>query len=449
MVRVMPCALEAESSLLGTVMLYPNAPRIAIEEGLRSDDFYLDQNKKIFEVVCDLYNEHRPIDVTSVSTRLNDLNLLNQIGGLDYLITLNEAAVTSANTKSYVDIIKDKACMRMMIEAASKILDDGFDGQANIDVYLDEAEKAVLNVSRNRRTSEFLTGQEVIDRVIENIHKMEDNHSNITGIETGLKDLDYLTHGFQRSDLIILAARPSMGKTAFALNLAMNIAQLQSDEAVAIFSLEMPADQLISRILSAKSHVSGDQLRVGRLNNNEWSAINEAATELKSCKIFIDDKAGSRVTEIFSKCRKLQAEHGLSCILIDYIQLITGSGKAGDNRQQEVREISRGLKALARELNVPVIALSQLSRSVESRNDKRPMLSDLRESGALEQDADIVMILYRDSYYNDEAKEKANETGTEIIEVNVAKHRNGATRVVEMAFEAKTNAFYNIDHSKE
>ena len=237
MVRVMPCALEAESSLLGTVMLYPNAPRIAIEEGLRSDDFYLDQNKKIFEVVCDLYNEHRPIDVTSVSTRLNDLNLLNQIGGLDYLITLNEAAVTSANTKSYVYIIKDKACMRMMIEAASKILDDGFDGQANIDVYLDEAEKAVLNVSRNRRTSEFLTGQEVIDRVIENIHKMEDNHSNITGIETGLKDLDYLTHGFQRSDLIILAARPSMGKTAFALNLAMNIAQLQSDEAVAIFSL--------------------------------------------------------------------------------------------------------------------------------------------------------------------------------------------------------------------
>ncbi len=449
MVRTMPCALEAESSLLGTIMLYNSAPRIAIEEGLRDSDFYLDANRKIFGAIVDIYNENKPIDITTVATRLNDLNLLNIVGGTDYLANLSEAAVTSANTKMYVDIIKDKAYMRMMIEAAQKILDEGFDGQVNIDEYLDEAEKAVLNVSRNRRTSEFLTGAEVIDRVIDNIHKMEDNHSNITGVATGFRDLDYVTHGFQRSDLIILAARPSMGKTAFALNLAMNMAQLQNNEAVAIFSLEMPADQLISRILSAKSHVPGDNLRTGRLNNNEWSSINEAATELKSCKIFIDDKAGARVNEIFAKCRRLQSEHGLACVLIDDIQLITGNGKAGDNRQQEVSDISRGLKALARELNVPVIALSQLSRSVEQRNDKRPMLSDLRESGALEQDADIVMMLYRDSYYNAEAKEKANETGSEVIEVNIAKHRNGATKVVEMAFEGKTNAFYNIDHSKE
>ncbi|MCI5774193.1 MAG: replicative DNA helicase [Erysipelotrichaceae bacterium] len=449
MVKTMPCALEAESSLLGTIMLYNSAPRIAIEEGLRDSDFYLDANRKIFGAIVDIYNENKPIDITTVSTRLNDLNLLNIVGGIDYLAGLSEAAVTSANTKMYVDIIKDKAYMRMMIEAAQKILDEGFGGQVNIDEYLDEAEKAVLNVSRNRRTSEFLTGAEVIDKVIDNIHKMEDNHSNVTGVATGFRDLDYVTHGFQRSDLIILAARPSMGKTAFALNLAMNMAQLQNNEAVAIFSLEMPADQLISRILSAKSHVPGDNLRTGRLNNNEWSSINEAATELKSCKIFIDDKAGARVNEIFAKCRRLQSEHGLACVLIDYIQLITGNGKAGDNRQQEVSDISRGLKALARELNVPVIALSQLSRSVEQRNDKRPMLSDLRESGALEQDADIVMMLYRDSYYNAESKEKANETGSEVIEVNIAKHRNGATKVVEMAFEGRTNAFYNIDHSKE
>lgn len=449
MVRVMPTALEAESSLLGTMMLYQASPRIAIEEGLSASDFYLDANRKIFECIVDLYNESKPIDLTTVSTRLQDNNLLSTVGGIDYLVDLSQAAVTSANTKAYVDLIRDKAQIRQMIEVAQKILDDGFDGQDDLDVYLDEAERNILNVSRNRRTTEFVRGSDVIRDVIENIHRMGENTSGITGVATGFRDLDRITHGFQRSDMIILAARPSMGKTAFALNLAMNMAQLNNQEAVAIFSLEMPATQLISRILSAKSHVPGDSLRTGQLTNDDWSAINEAASELQGCKIYIDDKAGARVNEIFAKCRKLQSEQGLSCVLIDYIQLINGNGRNSDNRQQEVSDISRGLKALARELNVPVIALSQLSRGVEARTDKRPMLSDLRESGALEQDADIVMMLYRDSYYNKEAKEKANEVGTEIIEVNIGKHRNGATGTVELAFEGRTNAFYNVDHSKE
>lgn len=448
MVRTMPCALEAEASLLGTIMLYQSAPRIAIEEGLREDDFYLDANRKIYQAIVNIYNEHKPIDLTTVSTRLDDMNLLNQVGGAEYLMSLTESAVTSANTKAYVDLIKDKAHMRMMIEAAQKILDDGFDGQEDINEYLDAAEKAVLNVSRNRRTSEFLDGATVIDEVIEKMHMLQENNSNITGVATGFRDLDAVTHGFQRSDLIILAARPAMGKTAVALNLAMNMAQLQNDQAVAIFSLEMPAEQLIRRILSAKSHVMSDTIRTGRLNNDEWSQINEAATELKGCKIYIDDQPGSRVNEIFSKCRRLQAEHGLCCVMIDYIQLISGNSRNSDNRQQEVSEISRGLKLLARELNVPVIALSQLSRSVEARTDKRPMLSDLRESGAIEQDADIVMMLYRDAYYNKETKEKAEQDKIETLEINIAKHRNGATKTIEVAFEGCTNAIYNFDHSQ-
>lgn len=448
MVRTMPCALEAEASLLGTIMLYQSAPRIAIEEGLREEDFYLDANRKIYQAIVNIYNEHKPIDLTTVSTRLDDMNLLNQVGGAEYLMSLSESAVTSANTKAYVDLIKDKAHMRMMIEAAQKILDDGFDGQEDINEYLDAAEKAVLNVSRNRRTSEFLDGAMVIDEVIEKMHMLQENNSNITGVATGFRDLDAVTHGFQRSDLIILAARPAMGKTAVALNLAMNMAQLQNDQAVAIFSLEMPAEQLIRRILSAKSHVMSDTIRTGRLNNDEWSQINEAATELKGCKIYIDDQPGSRVNEIFSKCRRLQAEHGLCCVMIDYIQLISGNSRNSDNRQQEVSEISRGLKLLARELNVPVIALSQLSRSVEARTDKRPMLSDLRESGAIEQDADIVMMLYRDAYYNKETKEKAEQDKIETLEINIAKHRNGATKTIEVAFEGCTNAIYNFDHSQ-
>ncbi|SJZ37626.1 replicative DNA helicase [Anaerorhabdus furcosa] len=450
MIRQMPNSLEAEQSLLGTLMVYSNSLTVVMDSGLGDSDFYLDAHRKIYSAIFDLHSEGKPVDMTTVSARLNDTNRLSQVGGVDYLMQLCDAAVTSANTKSYVEIIQNKSYMRNLIEASQNIAEEGFEGQVDIDDYLDSAEKLILSVTRNRRTTDFRSGTEVINSVIENIQKMSDNHSPITGVATGFKDLDRLTHGFQPGDLVILAARPSMGKTAFALNLGMNIAQINTKKAIAIFSLEMPAEQLISRILAAKSTVMGDHLKTGFLSTGEWNQLSEAVTELKSTKIFIDDTPGVRVSEIFSKCRKLEAEHGLQCIIIDYIQLISGSGsKSSDNRQQEVSEISRNLKALARELKVPVIALSQLSRGVEARTDKRPMMSDLRESGALEQDADIIMLLFRESYYNEEKKEESIKNGIESVEVDIAKHRNGATRKIDVAFKADINAFYNIDKSQQ
>ncbi|MEG0076989.1 replicative DNA helicase [Anaerorhabdus sp.] len=450
MIRQMPNSLEAEQSLLGTLMVYSNSLTVVMDSGLSDQDFYLDAHRKIYRAVFDLHSEGKPVDMTTVSARLNDVNRLSQVGGVDYLMQLCDAAVTSANTKTYVEILQNKAYMRNLIEASQSIAEEGFEGQVDIDDYLDSAEKLILSVTRNRRTTDFRTGTEVINSVIENIQKMSDNHSPITGVATGFKDLDRLTHGFQPGDLVILAARPSMGKTAFALNLGMNIAQINTKKAIAIFSLEMPAEQLISRILSAKSTVMGDHLKTGFLSTGEWNQLSEAVTELKSTKIYIDDTPGVRVSEIFSKCRKLEAEQGLQCIIIDYIQLISGSGsKSSDNRQQEVSEISRNLKALARELKVPVIALSQLSRGVEARTDKRPMMSDLRESGALEQDADIIMLLFRESYYNDEKKEESIKNGIESVEVDIAKHRNGATRKIDVAFKADINAFYNVDKSQQ
>ncbi len=445
--RQMPNSLEAEQSLLGTMMVYARSVTTAIEAGLMSSHFYLDAHRKIFGAIFDLHSEGKPVDMTTVTTALKDQGILSQVGGVEYLLQLSDSAVTSANTKTYVNLIQNKAFQRTLIEVAQEIAEEGLQGQVDIDDYLDEAERKILGVTRTRKTSEFRNGTEVITSVLENIKKMSDNHSSITGAATGFKELDRLTHGFQAGDLIILAARPSMGKTAFALNLGMNMALLDPKKALAIFSLEMPAEQLISRVLSAKSTVKGDHLRTGYLSTGEWNQLSEAVTELKATKIFIDDTPGVRVAEIFSKCRKLQSEHGLSCIIIDYIQLISGSGKGGENRQQEVSEISRNLKALARELKVPVIALSQLSRGVESRPDKRPMMSDLRESGSIEQDADLIMLLFRESYYDNDKKEEAIENGIESIEVNVAKHRNGATRRVEIAFKAEINAFYNVDRS--
>jgi len=446
----LPSAPEAEASLLGTMMIYDAASKTAIEEGISADDFFSENNRLIFLAIKSLNDEGAVIDPTSISTRLKDRGDFDKIGGNAALTTLMEYAVTSANTKMYVTILKDKAITRRMIETARKISTEGMEGVIDVNSFLDEAEKAVLDISRNRRTTEFRDRHELFNSVVEQIHRYSDQGSDITGIRTGFRDLDRLTHGFQRGDLVILAARPSMGKTAVALNLAMNAASCQPDEAVAIFSLEMSAESLAMRLLSARSRVPGDALRTGHLQgNDDWNRLNEASANLKKTKIYIDDKSAIKVAEIFSKCRRLKNEQGLAMVLIDYIQLITGnSGGRGEvNRQQEVSEISRSLKALARELEVPVIALSQLSRNVESREDKRPQLSDLRESGAIEQDADIVMLLYRKSYYSDEAKEEAEKTGSEELEINVAKHRNGATRRIYLAFEPKTNALMSIERN--
>ena len=444
MPRQMPSAPEAEASLLGTMMVYHDAARTAMEEGVSEDDFYTDANRRIFSAMVSLYNQGSPIDLTTVYTRLQDMNLLDQSGGIEYLTRISDAAVTSANTKSYVTMIHNKSITRQMITAAEAIVNNGFEGGEDVDAYLDASEKAVLDVSRNRKAGEFKTPQELVSSVLENIRQMSENNSEITGLKTGFRELDSTIHGLQRGDMIVVAARPSMGKTAVSLNLALNVALYNRPGAVAIFSLEMAAEQLEMRLLGARSHVHLEFLKTGRLSTDQWNAVNEAASDLAQSEIYIDDTPGIKMAEIFSKCRRLQADRGLNLVLIDYIQLISGSGGRSESRQQEVSEISRNLKALARELKVPVIALSQLSRTVEQRENKRPMLSDLRESGAIEQDADIVMMLYRESYYDEAAKEEADKTGSERLEINIAKHRNGAVRKVYLAFEAPTNALYNI-----
>ncbi len=442
MPNTLPSAPEAEASLLGTMLVYSSSARTAIEEGLNEDDFYLDVNRRVFTAIQSLYHDGSPVDLATVSTRLKDQNQLDAIGGLQYLTVLSEAAVTSANTKNYVNLIHDKAIMRRLIEAAQEITAEGLQGQEDVNAYLDDSEKKILNVSRNRRTTAFRETQELVSSVVEGIRRMSEQHSDITGVKTGFDDLDRTTHGFQRGDLIILAARPAMGKTAVSLNLAMEAAVCQPSQAVCIFSLEMPAEQLAVRMLSARSGVTNDKLKTGNgLNDADWNKINEAASELKEANIYIDDSPSVKVADIFSKARHLQAEH---------IQLITGSSRGGDfNRQQEVSDISRNLKALARELKVPVIALSQLSRSVESRENKRPMLSDLRESGALEQDADIVMMLYREAYYDEQIKAEADKIGRENLELNIAKHRNGQTRKVMFSFEPDVSKIMGVDNYHE
>ena len=442
--REMPSALDAEASLLGTMLLY-GATQTAIEEGLEEEDFYNEVNQKIFRGIRDLYDHGQHVDLTTVTTWLTDMNMLEAVGGSMYLTELTEAAITSAMTRTYVKLVHDKAIMRRMIRAAEQIAADGYEGQTDIDQYLDECEKSVLSVSRDRKAGEFKKSADLMNDAVATIRMMEANHSDVTGLRTGFVDLDHMTHGLQNGDLIILAARPSIGKTAVALNLAEHVASTNPRGAVAIFSLEMTAEQLSMRFLSMKSKVESGKLRTGRLRQDEWNQVTEAASDLKAEKIYIDDKPGIKVSEIFSKCRRLKNEVGLSLILIDYLQLIEGSGKrSSDNRQQEISEISRNLKGLAREMEVPVIALSQLSRSVEQRENKRPILSDLRESGSIEQDADIVMMLYRESYYDDKLKEAVKESGTERLEINIAKQRNGAIGRIFLGFEAATNALFTI-----
>ena len=334
-----------------------------------------------------------------------------------------------------------------MIETAELIAEEGFDTASDLDEVMDKAEREILNVTRSRRATDFKSSRDVVSNVMQELMKLRSMEGHITGVKTGYTDLDRVTNGFQRGDLIILAARPAMGKTAFALNLALN-ASFYNSGAIAIFSLEMPAEALMKRILSAKSAVESSKLRSGNIRDDEFNKLNEAANELMATKLFVDDSSNVKISEVFSKCRKLRSEHGLDLVVIDYLQLISGSGRSsGDNRQQEISEISRSLKGLAREMECPVIALSQLSRSVETRPDKHPMLSDLRESGAIEQDADIVMFLYRDEYYNKDENSQEDAETTNTTDVDIAKHRNGATGRIQLAFQKNISAFYNIAHS--
>lgn len=442
--RSMPYSIEAEESLLGNIMLYPEAMRQCIDAGVSADDFYLEKHRSIYNVMSSMYENKERVDTVSLSSKLKDFGVYDKIGGLEYLMQLADATISANNTGDYISIIRNKSLARKVIKVGEEISNDAYDASVSVDEMLENVERKVTEVTRSKTSSDFRKGEEVFDSALKHIEAIQEAGTDITGVRTLYPDLDKKTAGFQKGDLIIVAARPSMGKSALAFNIAVNSASV-TPGAIAIFSLEMPAEQVAIRILAAKSKVEIQKLRTGNLNDEEWSRLNEASLQLRRQNFFIDDTPGIKVSEMYAKARKLVQDEGLYMIIVDYIQLIQATGKA-DSRQQEVSEISRRLKAMARELNVPVIAVSQLSRSVEARQDKRPMLSDLRESGALEQDADLVLFLYRDAYYNHE------DQGTdqrEDVELLLSKHRNGPTGKILLAFEKDINAFYGIRNSVE
>ncbi|WP_077329778.1 replicative DNA helicase [Virgibacillus siamensis] len=436
--RTPPHNIEAEQAVIGAVFLEPEALSAAAE-ALMPEDFYRASHQRIFDAMLKLSDRGEPIDLVTVTTSLSNDKTLNEVGGVQYLSDLAGSVPTAANIEYYSKIVEEKSLLRRLIRTATDIVTSGFATEDDVEDVLNEAEKNILEVSGRKNSGAFKSIKDVLIDVYDNIEQLHHHDADVTGIPTGYRDLDRITSGFQRNDLIIVAARPSVGKTAFALNIAQNVA-INTDENVAIFSLEMGADQLVSRMLCAEGNIDAQRLRTGRLEPDDWGKLTMAMGSLSNAGIYIDDSPGIRVSEIRSKCRRLKQEHGLGMILIDYLQLIQGSGNSKENRQQEVSEISRSLKALARELNVPLIALSQLSRGVESRQDKRPMMSDLRESGSIEQDADIVGFLYRDDYYDQES-EKQN-----IIEIIISKQRNGPVGNVELAFVKEYNKFVDLDH---
>ncbi|ARK21742.1 replicative DNA helicase [Sporosarcina sp. P26b] len=438
--RTPPHNNEAEQSVLGAIFLEPQA-LITASEILLPEDFYRIAHKKIFETMLVLNDRGQPVDLVTIAEELKVKNELEDVGGISYITELANAVPTAANIVYYANIVEEKALLRRLIRVATDIVEDGYTREDEVEALLGEAEKKMMEVSNRKNAGDFRHIKDVLVETYDNIELLHTRKGDVTGIPTGFRDLDKITAGFQRNDLIIVAARPSVGKTAFALNVAQNVAT-KTDENVAIFSLEMGAEQLVMRMLCAEGNIDAQVLRTGNLEADDWRKLTMAMGSLSNAGIFIDDSPGIRINEIRSKCRRLQQEHGLGMIMIDYLQLIMGSGRGSDNRQQEVSEISRSLKALARELKIPVIALSQLSRGVEQRQDKRPMMSDLRESGSIEQDADIVSFLYREDYYDKETEMQ------NMIEIIIAKQRNGPTGTVTLAFAKEYNKFLNIDWSQ-
>ncbi|MDP4104765.1 MAG: replicative DNA helicase [Bacillota bacterium] len=435
--RIPPQNIEAEQAVLGAIFLEPSSLTLA-SEILIPEDFYRAAHQKIFNAMLKLNDEGKAVDLITVTEELAAAKLLEDTGGVSYLSELAASVPTAANMEYYARIIEEKSLLRRLIRTATNIAQDGYTREDEVETVLGEAEKSILEVAQRKNAGAFHNIKDVLVRTYDNIESMHARVGEITGIATGFTELDKMTAGFQRNDLIIVGARPSVGKTAFALNISQNVAT-KTGENVAIFSLEMGAEQLVMRMLCAEGNIDAQRLRTGSLTDEDWSKLTMAMGSLSNAGIFIDDTPGVRVNDIRAKCRRLKQEHGLGMILIDYLQLILGSGRSGENRQQEVSEISRSLKQLARELQVPVIALSQLSRGVEQRQDKRPMMSDIRESGSIEQDADIVAFLYRDDYYDKESENK------NIIEIIIAKQRNGPTGTVSLAFVKEYNKFVNLE----
>lgn len=452
MARKLPTVPEIEKSFLGTILLYPEGNHQVLDS-LVEQDFFEERHQYVFRVLKKLREKGVPSEISSVQAALEDEKLLDLVGGFHYLLELQDSAISYNKPEQFVSKLKEKRLQREMIQVSEAIAEKGYEGVSDLAEYLSNAEEDILKVARSREAGGFKDMVQTMDELKEEFKRNAETNSDITGFQTSYKDLDRLTHGLQKGDLIIVAARPSMGKTAFALNILKNVAKHNS-EAVIMFSLEMSNVDLGRRILSAESHIEGDKLRAPKnLNSDEWNLLYEVMNDFKmENKIFIDDDPNRKVRDMYQKCREIKKEHGLSLVVVDYIQLLSGDSKRGENRQQEVSEISRSLKALARELDVPVIALSQLSREVEKREDKHPMMSDLRESGAIEQDADIIMLLYRPAYYDrkgEGAEAQVDKNASETLEVNVAKHRNGATRTIQLAFTGSTNAIMSVEYRKE
>ena len=445
MERVIPNNKEAEQAVIGSMFLSKYALEKCLESVTR-ESFYLDAHSKVFDAIAHLAENGSAIDITTVTAELDRRKELSQIGGVEYLTDILDSVPTAANVEEYIKIIEEKAILRKLIDTTLEIEKDCYQPIENVTEVLDNAEKKILNVVKTRKSTDFRTIQDVLFKTQENLEKLSQMKGEITGIPTGYYDLDKITSGFHENELIIIAARPAMGKTAFALNLATNIA-INSKKSVALFNLEMGAEQLALRMLSSVGQIEGYKLRNGKLEHNDWKRINEAISRLSDTKILIDDTPGMNIAEIRAKCRRMaSSKDGLDIVIIDYLQLITGSKHNAGNRQQEIAEISRSLKTLAMELKIPIIALAQLSRSVEGRDDKRPILSDLRESGSIEQDADIVSFLYRDDYYN---KESAIDEYTSKSEFIIGKHRNGPTTTIDLIFKRNTSTFVNFVEKEE
>ncbi len=443
--KVMPHNIDAEKSVLGSMFLTKYALQKAMES-LTPESFFMDANGKIFEVLCTLANQNIPLDMTTVTAELDKQKILKAVGDVNYLTEIINYVPTAANVDEYIKIVEEKAVLRKLIDVATDIAGEGYSSKASLSDVLDDAERKMLTVVRSRKGSEFRTIQDVLVKTQSDLERLSQSKSDITGIPTGYREIDKVTSGLHENELIIIAARPAMGKTAFALNLATNIA-INANKSVALFNLEMGAEQLAIRMLANLGQINQGKLRNGRLEHNDWKGVNEGISRLSDAKMYIDDTPGMTISEIRAKCRRLaSSKDGLDIVIIDYLQLISGSEKYAGNRQQEVSEISRSLKTLAMELNVPIVALSQLSRSVDAREDKRPLMSDLRESGSIEQDADIVAFLYRDDYYN---KATAIDENTSVSEFIFAKHRNGPTPTIELIFKRDTSTFTNYNNVKE
>ncbi|MDD7390959.1 MAG: replicative DNA helicase [Lachnospiraceae bacterium] len=434
--RIPPNSAEAERSVIAAMLMDRDAV-ISASEILTGDDFYNRQYGVVFECMVELVNQGEPVDMVTVQNRLKEKDVSPETASLEFVRELMLGFITSANVKQYAQIVYEKALLRKVIRINDTINGLCYQGKESADAILEETERSVFELLKTRNSGDFVPIRQVVLNALDKIEIASRNRDAVTGIPMGFTDLDYQTSGLQPSDLVLIAARPSMGKTAFVLNIAHNVA-IRQEKCCAIFSLEMSKEQLVNRMLAMDANVDSQNMRNGRLSEGDWEKLVESAGNIGTSKLIIDDTPGISVSELRSKCRKFKLEFDLKLVMIDYLQLMSGSGKNGDNRQQEISEISRSLKALAREIDCPVIALSQLSRACETRNDHRPMLSDLRESGAIEQDADVVMFIYRDDYYNKDTDEK------NVSEIIIAKQRNGPTGTIKLAWLPEYTKFANL-----